>query len=117
LLRRSVYDLTRHRISKDIVHGITSLDADQATGAHLLALVRDHWLIESDHWIRDVAWREDRQHAYTGTAAHTMALLRNLALAILRLTGHQQITRTLQRIAADRNRILPLLAVFPLPAS
>jgi hypothetical protein len=61
-IRRSVYDLSGHRISKDIVHGITSLDADRATSAHLLALV---------------------------------------------LTGHQQITSTLQRIAADRTRILP----------
>jgi predicted transposase YbfD/YdcC len=114
-IRRSVYDLAGHRLSKDIVHGITSLDADRATGGQLLALVRDHWLIESNHWIRDVAWREDHQHAYTGTAAHAMAILRNLALAILRLTGHRQITRTLQRIAADRTRILPMLAAFPLP--
>jgi hypothetical protein len=44
-----------------------------------------------------------------------MAILRNLALAILRLTGHRQITRTLQHIAADRSRILPMLAAFPLP--
>ena len=40
---------------------------------------------------------------------------RNLALAILRLTGHRQIIRTLQRITADRSRILPILADFPLP--
>jgi len=46
-----------------------------------------------------------------------MAMIRNLALAILRLTGHDQLTRTLQRIAADRSLILPLLAAFPLPAS
>lgn len=78
-------------------------------------MIRDHWLIESNHWIRDVAWREDHQHAYNGTAAHTMAILRNLALAILRLTGHGQITRTLQHIAADRTRILPLLTAYPLP--
>jgi hypothetical protein len=31
-------------LSKDIVHGITSLDASRATGAQLLALVRDHWI-------------------------------------------------------------------------
>lgn len=114
-IRRSVYDLAGNRISKDIVHGITSLDATRATGAQLLTLVRDHWRVESNHWIRDVAWQEDHQHAYTGTAAHAMATLRNLALAILRLTGHRQITRTLQRIAADRTRILALLTAFPLP--
>jgi hypothetical protein len=32
------------------------------------------------------------------------------------MTGHRQITRTLQRNAADRTRILPILASFPLPA-
>lgn len=114
-IRRSVYDLAGNRLSKDIVHGITSLEASRATTGQLLTLVRDHWLIEVNHWIRDVAWQEDHQHAYTGTAAHTMATLRNLALAILRLTGHRQIIRTLQRITADRSRILPILADFPLP--
>jgi sorbitol-specific phosphotransferase system component IIC len=44
-----------------------------------------------------------------------MAMIRNVALAVLRLTGHHQITRTLQRIAADRTLILPVLASFPLP--
>ena len=114
-IRRSVYDLAGYRISKDIVHGITSLQTSEATPAQLLALIREHWRVESNHWIRDVAWQEDHQYAYTGAGAHTMALLRNLALAILRLTGHRQIIRTLQRIAADRTRILPLLAAFPLP--
>ena len=114
-IRRCVYDLTGNRLSKDIVHGITSLDATRASAGQLLTLVRDHWLIESNHWIRDVAWKEDHQHAYTGTAAHALAMLRNLALAILRLTGHRQIIRTIQRITADRTRILPILAGFPLP--
>jgi hypothetical protein len=44
-----------------------------------------------------------------------MAMIRNVALAVPRLTGHHEITRTLQRIAADRTRILPILATFPLP--
>jgi predicted transposase YbfD/YdcC len=114
-IRRITYDLAGHRLAKDIVHAITSLDAIRATPVQLLTLVRDHWLIESNHWVRDVAWREDHQHAYTGTAAHAMATIRNLALAILRLTGHREITRTLQRITADRTRILPMLAAFPLP--
>ena len=38
-----------------------------------------------------------------------MATLRNLALALLRLAGITQLTRTIQRINADRTRILPLL--------
>ncbi len=114
-IRRYTYDLLGRRLSKEVVHGITSLDATQATPKQLLALVRDHWRVEANHWVRDVVYREDHQHAYTGTGAQVMAMIRNLALAVLRLTGHREITRTLQRIAADRKRILPMLAAFPLP--
>jgi predicted transposase YbfD/YdcC len=62
------------------------------------------------HWVRDVVFAEDHQNAYLGAAAHGMALFRNLAIGLIRLAGHTQIKRTVQRIAADRTRILPLLA-------
>jgi hypothetical protein len=114
-IRRQTYDLSGNRLSKEIVHGITSLTPEQATPRQLLGLIRRHWRVETNHQIRDVTWREDHQHAYTGTGAHLMAMIRNLALAILRLTGHREITRTLQRIAADRTLIPPILAGFPLP--
>lgn len=39
-----------------------------------------------------------------------LVLFRNLAIALIRLSGTSRITQTLQRIAADRSRILPLLA-------
>jgi hypothetical protein len=45
------------------------------------------------------------------SAQPPMALFRNLAIGLIRLAGHTQIKRTLERIAADRIRILPLLAV------
>jgi len=48
-------------------------------------------------------------------AGRNKCVLRNLALAILHLTGHRQITGTLQRIAADRGRLIPMLTAFPLP--
>jgi predicted transposase YbfD/YdcC len=91
------------------------MPAARATPKQLLGGVRHHWRIEATHWIRDVVYREDHQRAYTGTGAQVMAMIRNIALAVLRLTGHTEITRTLQRIATDRTRILPILADFPLP--
>lgn len=115
-IRRQVFDLSGQRLSKEYVHGVTSLDADQATAEQLLSLVRHHWRVEVNHQLRDVTWREDHQHAYTGNGPRAMATIRNLALAILRLTGHRQITRTLQRVAADRGLLLSILASLPLPA-
>jgi predicted transposase YbfD/YdcC len=116
-IRRQVFDLSGNRLSKEYVHGITSLTAEAANPKQLLDTVRRHWRIETTHQIRDVTWREDHQHAYTGNGPQVMATLRNLALAILRLTGCHQIIRTLQHIAADRNRLLPILTRFPLPAT
>jgi hypothetical protein len=115
-IRRQVFDLSGQRLSKEYAHGVTSLDAASASPQQLLGLVRHHWRVEVNHQVRDVTWREDHQHAYTGNGPQVMAMIRNLVLAILRLTGHRQITRTLQRNAADRTRILPILASFPLPA-
>jgi len=39
-----------------------------------------------------------------------MATVRNLALGLLRLAGITEITRTVQRIAADRRLIFPIIA-------
>jgi predicted transposase YbfD/YdcC len=110
-IRRDVFDHTGQRISKDIVHGITSLDLHEATTQTLASWVRQHWGIENRiHWVRDVVFAEDHQNSYLGQTAHAMALFRNLAIGLIRLAGHTQIKRTLERIAADRTRILPLLA-------
>jgi predicted transposase YbfD/YdcC len=108
-IRRDVFDPYGQRISKEIVHGIASL-ADASAQA-LARWVRQHWGIENKiHWVRDVVFAEDHQNAYLGAAAHGMALFRNLAIGLIRLAGHTQIKRTIERLAADRTRILPLLA-------
>lgn len=106
-----MFDHLGNRLSKQIVHGVTSLTVDQATPEQIARLVREHWTVENkSHWVRDVVYCEDHQHAYAGTGAQVMATVRNLALGLLRLAGITQITRTLQRIAADRTRIFSIIA-------
>jgi predicted transposase YbfD/YdcC len=110
-IRRDTFDHRGNRLRKEVVHGVTSLKATQATAAQVAELVRKHWGIENrGHWVRDVVYQEDAQHAYAGTGAHFMATLRNVALGLLRLAGVTQIKRTLEHIAAERTRILPIMA-------
>ncbi|MFC5099484.1 transposase [Kibdelosporangium philippinense] len=90
---------------------MTSLNTERASARDIGGLVRGQWGIENKiHWVRDVVFAEDHQHAYTGNGAHAMAMLRNLAIGLIRLAGLTEIKRTLEWIAADRMRILPLLA-------
>jgi len=108
-IRRDVFDLSGQRISKEIAHGITSLR--EATAEAIGRWVRQHWDVENKiHWVRDVIFAEDHQNAYFGATAHSMALFRNLAIGLIRLAGRTQIKQTLEHLAADRTRILPLLA-------
>ena len=63
-------------------HYITSHPPD----ADLLQkFVRQHWCIENQcHWILDVTWKEDASRIRKGHAAKNVALLRKLALNLLK---------------------------------
>ena len=108
-IRRDGYDSDGTLISKEIVHAVTSLDENQASAADLARLARGQWSIESVHWLRDTAWAEDANTGYAGNGPQAMATLRNLAVSLLYLSGVTEITRTLQAIARDRNRVLDYL--------
>ena len=86
--------------SRETVYAITSLTAVQVSPAGLAGIIRGHWAIENRlHWIRDVTYDEDRSQIRTGNGPRIMAALRNLAIAILRLTGHASITAALRHHA------------------
>lgn len=75
-IRRDTYDLTGAAITKEIVHGITSLNATRAAAADLARLTQGQWGIESVHWLRDTAYAEDQNTSYAGNGHRVMATLR-----------------------------------------
>jgi predicted transposase YbfD/YdcC len=99
LIERYIYDYQGQQLGAVAVLGITSLPADHADGAALLAYVRGHWSIESLHWLRDRVLGEDDSRQ--ASAAHAMAALRNLVVSIFRLRGITQISRQLRECGRD----------------
>lgn len=74
------------------VYGLTSLSPQHASPAELLAYNRGHWEIENRlHYVRDVAYDEDRSQVRRGRRPHAMATLRNVAISLLRLGGVENI--------------------------
>ena len=108
-IRRDGYDADGALITKEIVHAVTSLDAKKAGAGDLARIARGQWGIESVHWVRDTAYDEDENTGYRGNGPQVMATLRNLAISLLYLAGAKEVTRTLQAIARDRNRMLDYL--------
>ena len=65
---------------------ITSLGADAVTPKRLMDLVRGHWGVENRlHFLKDRWWDEDRQWSTLPGLAESLAALRDVALAALRL--------------------------------
>jgi predicted transposase YbfD/YdcC len=108
-IRRDTYGLTGTALTKEIAHGITSLDPERGTPAVLAGLTRGHWGVESVHWIRDTVFEEDANTGYAGNGPQVMATLRNVAISLLHRAGITEISRTLQRITRDRTRALLFL--------
>ena len=91
--------------SRETVYAVTSLTAVQASPAELAAIIRGHWLIEDRlQWVRDLDYDEDRSQVRTASGPRVMASLRNLAITILRLTGHASIAAALRHHARRPER-------------
>ena len=76
---------------------VRCLTHSQNRKPQLAAIIRGHGAIADRlHWVRDVVYDEDRSQVRTGNGPRVMASLRNLAIAILRLTGHASIAAALR---------------------
>jgi predicted transposase YbfD/YdcC len=74
--------------------------------------VRDHWSIENgEHWILDIAFREDESRVRQGHAAQNLAVLRRLALNLLRQESTSKVGVKAKRLKAawDENYLLSVL--------
>ena len=105
--RRPLNGKNSTKWSTETIYAITSLTVIQARPAELARIMRGHWGIEDRlHWVRDVTYDEDRSQVRTGNGPRVMASLRNLAIAILRLTGHPSIAGALRYHARQPGRPL-----------
>ncbi|MDQ3152182.1 MAG: ISAs1 family transposase, partial [Actinomycetota bacterium] len=94
LIERYVTDPTGTPRSAVAALGVTSLTDTRATPEQVAGFVREHWGIESLHWLRDTVYREDNSTARTGSGPRVIPALRSLALGAIHLIGRRDITET-----------------------
>jgi predicted transposase YbfD/YdcC len=92
LIERYVTDVHGNPVSAVAAFGVASPAADRASAAGLAWHVREQWVIESLHWLRDPLDQEDKSQVRTRSEPRIMAALRNLAICALRLFGRADVT-------------------------
>ncbi len=99
-----------NKVEMEVKYYITSLIA---SAQRLLEVVRGHWSIENQvHWVLDIAFREDDSRLRKGNGAQNFAVLRHIALNLLKQEQTVKCGIKNKRLKAgwDQNYLLKLLA-------
>ena len=103
-LIQSTTQVERHgKVTRDTRHFITSalLTPERAAEA-----IRNHWGIESMHWVLDVIFKEDQSRLRRGHGAHNMALVRRLAFNMVRAGKGKRSIKTARKAAGWSTDVL-----------
>ena len=80
--------------------------------ARLAALKRGHWQIENAlHYVKDVTLGEDASQTHVGNGADVFAIVRNIAISLIRRDGHRDIAAQLRRYSSCPHEALALLGI------
>jgi predicted transposase YbfD/YdcC len=111
-LERCRLDIRNGTKEREIVYGLTSLSAMEASPSRLLHLSRTYWGIENGLFQRrDVTFKEDRNRLTRGHAGRVMAAFNNLVIGLLRHAGADNIASARRWYNANLT-----LSLKPLPA-
>lgn len=101
----------KDKAEADTRYYITSLPAD----AQLIGeAIRRHWSIENNlHWSLDVAFREDENRTRKGNAAENLAVIRHIALNLLKQESSAKVGIKIKRSKAgwDESYLAKVLAI------
>ena len=110
-LERSVTVQKTGQTRHEILYGITSLSAEQASPIQLLEMLRSYWGIENGlHYRRDVTLHEDETRFTKDSAAHIMSIINNIVLSLVAKSDHQFVPSARRYFAANLEKAFDLLA-------
>ena len=81
----------------------------QALTEELAGAIRFHWGVESNNWIRDVTFNEDHIKTKAGNQAQIMALLRGLAIELIRKTSPKNFQAAIENLSDSVDNLESML--------
>lgn len=99
LIERRVLKKKTGEYCTELVYGITSRPASEASPERLLQINRGHWVIENCcHYPIDWNFDEDRSRIRTGYGPENVSRLRRFAVALIQAKPARRVAETLRRL-------------------
>ncbi|MES9880866.1 MAG: ISAs1 family transposase [Sedimenticola sp.] len=96
--------------SREIVYGVTSVPTDQASPEQILNDNRQHWSVESCHYIIDWNYDEDRSNIRTGFGPENVTRLRWFAIGLLKSKKcNETIPETMKKLLMNTRAVFDFL--------
>ena len=91
MVKRESIEICTEKTTSETSYYISNTPVDRNCGQQAVdetaRVVRGHWGVEADNYIRDKTFKEDEVKTKYGNQAQIMGRLRGLAMAIIRGTG------------------------------
>ncbi len=102
------------KTSTETSYYISGLEAAQE---RFLEIVREHWQVESMHYILDVVMSEDECRLYSANAQKAMNVFRKLSVAvhknyITKMNSKISMRRNMNRCSMDDNLLIAVIEAF-----
>ncbi|MFZ2451278.1 MAG: ISAs1 family transposase [Methylovulum miyakonense] len=101
VIERETYEVAKKKTTFETSYYISNqtinVSQPESTVKELAQAVRNHWGVESDNWIRDVTFNEDKTKTKSGNQAQIMGRLRGLSMALIRKTSPKNFQATIEK--------------------
>ena len=103
VVERETFEIAKQKTSFEtssyVSNSVLESDVIKPLAEELTQAIRCHWGVESNNWIRDVTFNEDRIKTKAGNQAQIMALLRGLAIELIRKTSPKNFQAAIENFA------------------
>ena len=108
-IQRNTVDKKTGIESNEIAYGLTSHSSESANAERILKFNREHWGVESHHYIIDWNWDEDRCRISKGHGPENITSLRRFATGLIKAISKDSVASTIQRLARNVRQVLDYL--------
>lgn len=105
-VKRSVHHKKIKKTSQEIVYYISN---SNLSAKEFGLGIRNHWLVESMHWIKDVVFKEDKDYISEENSSSIVSIMRSFSLNIIRDAGFEGITHGVRMLMCNINKMWKLM--------